>query len=88
MAKASIIINPLDNVAVALRDLKKGEVHEGVELCEDITKGHKFALRAIKKGEEVIKYGSSIAYATRDIPAGVLAAGNPCRVIRKIVESL
>ena len=70
MAKASIIINPLDNVAVALRDLKKGEVHEGVELCEDITKGHKFALRAIKKGEEVIKYGSSIAYATRDIPAG------------------
>lgn len=23
---------------------------------------------------------------TRDIPAGVLAAGNPCRVIRKITE--
>ena len=70
MAKSTIIINKLDNVAVALRDLKKGEVHEGVTLLEDITKGHKFALRDIKKGEEIVKYGSDIAYATADIPAG------------------
>ena len=70
MAKSTIIINGLDNVAVALRDLNAGETHEGVTLKEDITKGHKFALRDIEKGEEIIKYGSSIAYATADIPAG------------------
>ena len=70
MLKKTIIINPLDNVAVALCDLKKGETHEGVTLAEDITKGHKFTLRAIKKGENVIKYGSPIACAKQDIPQG------------------
>ncbi|MCD8373290.1 MAG: altronate dehydratase family protein [Clostridia bacterium] len=70
MAKSTIIINPLDNVAVALRDLKRGETHEGVTLVEDITKGHKFTLRDVKKGENIIKYGNSIACATADIPKG------------------
>ena len=40
MAKSTIIINKLDNVAVALRDLKKGEVHEGVTLSEEIGRAH------------------------------------------------
>ncbi len=70
MSKKSIIINSLDNVAVALTDLKKGEVHEGVTLAEDIVKGHKFTLRDIKKGENIIKYGNPIACATADIPKG------------------
>ncbi|MCD7729542.1 MAG: altronate dehydratase family protein [Clostridia bacterium] len=70
MAKSTIIINPLDNVAVALQDLKCGETHEGVTLAQDITKGHKFALRDIAKGENIIKYGNSIACATADIPKG------------------
>ena len=70
MAKKSIIINPLDNVAVALCDLKKGETHEGVTLSEDIVKGHKFTLRDIRKGENIIKYGSPIACATADIKKG------------------
>lgn len=70
MLKKTIIINPLDNVAVALCDLKKGETHEGLTLAEDITKGHKFTLREVKKGENIIKYGSPIACAKQDIPAG------------------
>ncbi|MDE7083387.1 MAG: altronate dehydratase family protein [Clostridia bacterium] len=70
MSKKTIIINPLDNVAVALCDLKKGEVHEGITLVEDITKGHKFTLRDIKKGENIIKYGNPIACATADISKG------------------
>lgn len=70
MSKKTIIINPLDNVAVALCDLKKGETHEGVTLVEDITKGHKFTLRDIKKGENIIKYGNPIACATADILKG------------------
>ena len=70
MAKKSIIINQLDNVAVALADLEKGGIYEGVTLAEDITKGHKFALRPIKEGEDIIKYGTPIAHATRDIAVG------------------
>lgn len=68
--KKTIVINPLDNVAVALTDLKKGETHEGVALTEDITKGHKFALNDISVGEQIIKYGNPIARATADIKAG------------------
>lgn len=70
MAKKTIIINPADNVAVALTDLKKGEVYEGVTLKEDIVKGHKFALKDIAQGEQVIKYGNPIARATADIAEG------------------
>jgi len=70
MTKKTIIINGLDNVAVALCDLKKGEVCEGVTLTEDITKGHKFALKDIKSGEQIIKYGNPIARATADIVKG------------------
>ncbi len=70
MTKKTIIINGLDNVAVALTDLKKGETHEGVTLTEDVTKGHKFALKNIEKGGQVIKYGNPIAYATADIGKG------------------
>ena len=50
MAKQTIIINPLDNVAVALCNLQKGGIYEGVTLAEDVAKGHKFALRDIKQG--------------------------------------
>ncbi|MDE7440001.1 MAG: altronate dehydratase family protein [Clostridia bacterium] len=70
MAKKTIIINELDNVAVALTDLKKGEQHEGVVLKEDITKGHKFALVDLKEGDMVIKYGNPIACAHKPISAG------------------
>jgi altronate hydrolase len=65
-----IKINNIDNVAVALCDLYKGEVYAGVVLQSNIAKGHKFALVAIKKGENVIKYGNPIGYATADIAEG------------------
>ena len=70
MAKKTIIINELDNVAVALTDLKEGEQHEGVTLKEDITKGHKFALKDLNEGDMVIKYGNPIAWAICPIEAG------------------
>ena len=68
--KKSIKISPKDLVGVALAPLKKGETAEGVVLCEDIEKGHKFALRPIKAGEAVIKYGEVIGIAAADICAG------------------
>lgn len=68
--KAAHVICNKDNVAVALRNLAAGERAAEVCLAEDIPAGHKFACRAIKAGDAVIKYGESIGRATEDIPAG------------------
>ena len=67
-----IKINPEDNVAVALQDLSKGEVVEGVTLAMDIPRGHKIVLQGLKAGENVIKYGYPIGHVTRDAAAGTL----------------
>ena len=67
-----IKINPADNVAVALEDLSKGEVVEGVTLSMDIPRGHKIVLRDLKAGENVIKYGFPIGHVTRDAAAGTM----------------
>ena len=67
-----IKINPADNVAVALEDLSKGEVVEGVTLSMDIPRGHKIVLAPLKAGDNVIKYGFPIGHVTRDAAAGTL----------------
>ena len=63
-----------DMVAVALQPLTAGETVDygagSVTLLADIPMGHKVALRAIRAGEPVIKYGFPIGAATEDIPAG------------------
>ena len=67
-------IAPQDMAAVALRPLKAGETVDWgggkLTLREDIPMGHKAALREIRKGEAVIKYGFPIGEATEDIPEG------------------
>lgn len=71
-----IIIDPEDNVGVALTDLQKGETFEvggaAIELKSDIQRAHKFALKAIANGEDVIKYGYPIGHAISDIELGGL----------------
>lgn len=67
-------ITPKDMVAVALQPLSAGEAVDygagSVTPLQDIPMGHKVALRDIKAGEPVIKYGFPIGSATADIPAG------------------
>lgn len=67
-------INQNDNVAVALRPIAAGETLQvggaAVTTAEEIPQGHKFALKPIKAGEEVIKYGFRIGYAKEDIGVG------------------
>jgi len=65
-----IKINPADNVAVALTDLAKGQVVEGITLVTDVPRGHKVVLRDLRAGENVIKYGFPIGHVTRDAAAG------------------
>ena len=68
--KKCVVINEKDNVAVALVKLLKGEELCGTFLLEDIERGHKFALRPIKAGEKIIKYGEVIGSAKCDISQG------------------
>jgi D-altronate dehydratase (EC 4.2.1.7) len=72
--QALVRITARDMVAVALRPLTAGETvswGEGqVTLKEDLPMGHKAALRDIRRGGTVIKYGFPIGEATADIPAG------------------
>lgn len=70
-----ISLNPNDNVAVALCDLKAGQEvtlmdSRALTLLEDIDFGHKVAVRTIPQGEKVLKYGLPIGSATRDIAVG------------------
>ena len=67
-----IRIHPDDNVVVALEDIRQGEKLEelGVSACEDIARGHKMALREIRAGESVVKYGNPIGLAKCDIAPG------------------
>lgn len=71
-----IKINNIDMVAVALQPLKAGVPVKvsGAELeitpLEDIPMGHKIALRDIKAGEKIIKYGFPIGAAKCDIATG------------------
>ena len=67
-------INKIDNVAVAIEALKKGDAvsFDGLSVIakEDIPAGHKIALFDIKKDESVIKYAAPIGRAKEDIIAG------------------
>lgn len=69
-----IRIHPDDSVAVVLNPLNKGETVSvngiDIEVFDDIQRGHKVAIKDIKKGESVIKYGEQIGKAKEDIKAG------------------
>lgn len=72
--KDSLTIHPLDNVAVALRPLCAGEEvavpSDAIRLRSDVRAGHKFTLRDLKKGEDVVKYGFPIGHLAYDVVAG------------------
>ncbi len=65
-----------DDVAVAVRPLEPGETLAAVSppltVRENIPRGHKVALRDVRAGDTVRKYGWPIGRALADIPAGSL----------------
>ena len=76
--KRAIALTEKDNVATMIDKAKKGEDVEVtigrrkivITAEDEIPFGHKIALKEIKKGEKVIKYGEPIGQATRDIKKG------------------
>jgi altronate hydrolase len=73
MAEVSptVIIDPSDDVAVALRAIEPGEaVAPGVRAVDAIPAGHKVALKAVAAGAPVRKYGFPIGRARAGISRG------------------
>jgi altronate hydrolase len=73
-AAQAVRIHPADNVAVAVGPLAAASevvvVGERFVLPDDVPAGHKFALRALTPGEQVVKYGFPIGAATASIAPG------------------
>ena len=67
-----LILNPADDIAVALDDIAAGETPEGLDVAAtaDIAQGHKIARHAVAEGGLVRRYGQVIGRASRPIAAG------------------
>jgi len=73
--KKTILSHQKDNVATATSPIKPGTLLKftkgrKVKAVEEISFGHKIALRKISKGGPVIKYGEHIGKAVRTIRPG------------------
>ena len=87
MARKAILLDLNDDVATALTDLRQGESVTAaladrsvdVVLGEDIQFGHKYALRDIAQGEDILKYGLPIGQALQNIGAGSWVHVHNCR---------
>ena len=74
----AMIVEPQDNVVVAIEPIKKGDTvtykcageEKTLTALEDITIYHKLAVRDIPKGAPVVKYGEHIGIASCSIRAG------------------
>lgn len=74
----SFIVHPNDTVAVVNKSISKGEnvafIFDDKEITikamDDIPAYHKVAIKTVKKGKTVLKYGEVIGYATADIELG------------------
>jgi altronate hydrolase len=64
------LVDPADDVAVALRDLTPGDIAGGVIVRETVPRGHKLAIRPVPSGHSVRKYGWPIGVARQDIAPG------------------
>jgi maltose O-acetyltransferase len=77
------ILTPLHPLQADLR--RKQEYGKPVEIGSDVwIGGGALILPGVRIGSRTVIGAGSVV--TRDIPDGVFAAGNPCRVIREITE--
>lgn len=79
------ILTPLHPLDAALR--RRQEYGKPVEIGPDVwVGGGAIILPGVRVGARSVVGAGSVV--TRDIPEGVLALGNPCRVIRKLERSV
>lgn len=87
----NVFIAPNCCFSTAGHPLDSEQRNKGLEFAYPITVGNNvwfgagvIVLPGITIGDDVVIGAGSIV--NRDIPSGVIAAGNPCRVIREITE--
>jgi maltose O-acetyltransferase len=77
------ILTPVHPLNAALR--RTGEYGKPIEIGADVWVGAgALILPGVSVGSGTVIGAGSVV--TRDVPAGVFAAGNPCRIIREITE--
>lgn len=87
-----LLINPADNVVVALKDLPAGtalvasDALPQVKTTEPIPFGHKVAIIAIVVGGSVVKYGASIGLAVAEINPGQHVHVHNLHSVRGVVK--
>jgi len=78
-ASDTVVLNPRDQVAIALRDIRAGETVDwsdgaggegAVRVLQDVPRGHKLLIRPVAAGQHVNKFGYSIGIAKADIAVG------------------
>ncbi|GAB3220623.1 altronate dehydratase [Algoriphagus aestuariicola] len=74
MNNTSLLLDPSDNVGVALTDLEPGQKVSlngvEIEIQEFVAAKHKFAMRDFQLGEDILMYGTIVGEATQPIPVG------------------
>ena len=77
------ILTPVHPLEAGLR--RKQEYGKPIEIGSDVwVGGGALILPGVRIGSKTVIGAGSVV--TRDVPEGVFAAGNPCRVIRDITE--
>ncbi len=80
-AAKTLLLNPKDNVAVALANLDVGtETPQGVVTSKRVPRGHKFAVKPIEAGEAVVKFGQVIGFARDGIAPGEWVHEHNCGI--------
>src|SRR5690554_2602839 len=74
MQKKLIKVHPLDNVAVALMNVAKGDIisfeNQYVEATTDVKAKHKLALESFAIGDKIFMYGVLVGKASKPIQKG------------------
>src|SRR5262249_4557820 len=74
LGQVAVHLRPEDNVAVSAQNLQPAMELQFGSACLKVAKrvglGHKLAVRPIKKGEAVTKYGQIIGFAKENIAPG------------------
>ncbi len=75
MKNNAVLVNPKDNIAVAIKEIKAGETVTGIgdldlQANEDIMRNHKVAVAEVAENPPVLKYGERIGFASKPIRPG------------------
>ena len=77
----TLVLNPADNIAVALANLDAGtETAQGRITAKRVPKGHKFTVRPVRAGEAIVKFGQIIGFAKEGLPAGEWVHEHNCGI--------